>query len=79
MAVIVALREDIWHVSSRAVKSAGPERSLIIKIIIATIPAALVAFALGDLLDLARTPLVVGVALIFWGVLLGDGLLCQRP
>lgn len=70
-AVVVALREDIWQVGSRAVKTAGPERSLIVKIIIATIPAALVAFAFGDLLDLARTPLVVGGALIFWGVLLG--------
>jgi undecaprenyl-diphosphatase len=61
LAIALALPAATW----RAIN-----RPLLLKVLVATIPAVLVGLIFGDWLEGLRAPWVVGSSLIFWGVFL---------
>lgn len=56
----------------RKEKKYQADRRLVILIIVSTIPAAVLGFFLGDIIDAQfRTPQTIGIGLIVWGIVLG--------
>jgi len=73
VAVLIVLRRDIKKLF-RAFISNKPsaERSLAWMIIVATIPVLFVGYFAADIIEgTLRTPLVVGISLAFWAIVLG--------
>lgn len=60
-AIVLALPVATWKALDRA---------LLLKVVVATIPAVIVGLFFGDVLEGLRAPWVVGTSLIVWGVLL---------
>lgn len=75
LAVIAYFREKLWILITSIFthdKKHQLERRLIWLIGISTIPAAIVGFFLGDIIETEfRSPSIIGVGLIVWGIVLG--------
>lgn len=70
VAIIIALRREIGSVIKGAREGTKADRALIVKLLVATVPALLVGGLLGGAIDSVRTVPVVAVMLIVWGILL---------
>lgn len=72
LAIIWVLKDDIWGMlSSMLSKRADDTGMLGWKIVLATLPIAFAGLLITDnFLSIIRTTQVVGIALIFWGVVL---------
>jgi undecaprenyl-diphosphatase len=76
LAVVVFFREKIWEICRGFVTGQSDTfeepRNLGWLLLLATIPAGAIGFLYKDIIEsVLRTPLVVGVSFIVWGVVLG--------
>lgn len=75
LAVITYFRHKLWVLFTSIFtddKKHQMERRLIWLIAVSTIPAAIVGFFLGDIIETEfRSPHIIGVGLIVWGIVLG--------
>jgi undecaprenyl-diphosphatase len=70
-AVVVAMRADVLWLWSGVMKRDPARLRVSLMIVVATLPALVVGFFLGDWLQGFRQVPIVAVSLIVWGVLLG--------
>ncbi|MBI1908145.1 undecaprenyl-diphosphate phosphatase [Candidatus Uhrbacteria bacterium] len=71
LAIVIAMRREIGALVKGIRERVRADRSLAVKLLVATIPAVIVGAALGSMMDAVRTLPVVAAMLIAWGILLG--------
>ncbi|MBT4856802.1 undecaprenyl-diphosphatase UppP [Candidatus Uhrbacteria bacterium] len=70
LAIIWVLRKEVWGVLSELAETPW-HRTMLVKLVVATIPVGVIGVLLSDgLADALRTPWVVAVSLIVWGIAL---------
>ncbi|MFA5946669.1 MAG: undecaprenyl-diphosphatase UppP [Patescibacteria group bacterium] len=69
-AIVVALKDDIIKVIKGIVKNNENDKSLALKIVVATIPAVVIGGLFHNAFESWRSMTVVGAMLIVWGVVL---------
>lgn len=70
LAIVVAMRAELVSVAKGVVRKSRTDRALVAKLVVGTLPAVVVGFFLGDMLESIRSVAVVAWMLIIWGVLL---------
>ena len=69
-AICVALKDDIWKIVKGIFQNNANDRSLALKIVVATIPAVVIGGLFHSAFEAWRSMAVVGSMLIVWGVVL---------
>ena len=70
-AILVAMRDDLRRLLDGVARRDPIQRQLAFKLLVASLPALVVGFFLGEWLEGFRSVQTVAVSLIIWGVFLG--------
>lgn len=69
-AIVVALKDDIAKILKGIAQNNANDKSLALKVIVATIPAVIIGGLFHSIFESFRSMVVVGIMLIVWGIIL---------